>query len=46
MELGHALVKVTEHGIELVEGDWRNTGVEGRDERLVVDVEAVEDVRD
>ena len=46
MELGHALVKVTQHGIELVEGDGRDAGVEGGDERLVVDVEAVENVRD
>ena len=46
MELGHALIKVTQHGIELVEGDGHDAGVEGGDERLVVDVQAMEDVRD
>ena len=46
MELGHALIKVTQHGIVLAEGDGRDAGIEGGDERLVVDVEAMENVRD
>ena len=46
VELGHALVEVTEHGVELVEEDRRDACVEGGDEGLVVDVEPMDDVGD
>ena len=46
MKLGHALIEVAQHGIELIEGDRRDAGVEGGDERLVVGAQPMEDVRD
>ena len=46
MELRDALIEVAQHGKELIKGDGHDAGVESGDERLVVDVEAMEDIRD
>ena len=46
MKLCHTLIKVAQHEVQLVDGDRRDTGVEGGDERLVVHVQSMQQVGD
>ena len=46
MELRDTLIKVAQHGVQLVDGDRRDTGVEGGDEGLVVHIQPMQQVGD